>query len=137
MSVEIRVEYQGGLRCQAVHGPSGATLTTDAPVDNGGQGASFSPTDLVATALGTCLLTVMGLVAAREGVDLAGLRGRVVKEMHPGAERRIARLTVELALPPGRALTEVQKGKLLAAARACPVHRSLAAAVETPIEIKL
>ena len=61
--VEINIEYEGQLRCQAVHGPSGCQLTTDAPVDNHGKGESFSPTDLVATALGSCVATIMGIYA--------------------------------------------------------------------------
>jgi putative redox protein len=63
--VEIQIAYQGQLRCQATHGPSGAKLITDAPTDNMGQGSSFSPTDLVAVALGTCMLTIMGIIAQR------------------------------------------------------------------------
>jgi putative redox protein len=70
MSVEIQILYQGALHCAAAHGPSGQTLSTDAPVDNGGQGASFSPTDLVATALGSCMATIMGLVGQRHHMDL-------------------------------------------------------------------
>ncbi len=68
--VQINVRYQGGLRCEAVHGPSGTTYVTDAPVDNHGKGESFSPTDLVATALATCIPTIMGIVAEREKIDL-------------------------------------------------------------------
>ena len=90
--VQINVTYQGGLRCQAVHGPSGTTLVTDAPVDNHGKGESFSPTDLVATALGACIPTVMGIVAEREKIDLTGMRVTVQKEMSAEPPRRIARL---------------------------------------------
>jgi putative redox protein len=61
--VEIQISYQGQLRCQAVHGPSRTALSTDAPVDTQGRGESFSPTDLVATGLGACMLTIMGIVA--------------------------------------------------------------------------
>jgi uncharacterized OsmC-like protein len=61
--VKIRTMYEGGLRCEATHGPSGTTLLTDAPVDKHGKGESFSPTDLVATALGACMMTIMGIVA--------------------------------------------------------------------------
>ena len=71
MSVRIEVQYEGELHTRAAHGPSGATLETDAPKDNEGKGESFSPTDLLATALGTCMLTVMGIYARRKGWDLA------------------------------------------------------------------
>ena len=64
--VKLTSTYEGQLRCRAVHGPSGTQLVTDAPVDNHGKGESFSPTDLVATGLGVCMMTVMGIVAARD-----------------------------------------------------------------------
>ena len=70
--VSIQFEYQGDLHCRAVHGPSGTELNTDAPKDNQGRGESFSPTDLVATALGTCMLTVMGIMARTLGLDITG-----------------------------------------------------------------
>lgn len=121
--VQIAVEYTGGLRCKAVHGPSQQTLTTDAPVDNCGRGEYFSPTDLVATALGACMATIMGIVADREKIDLAGLRMSVVKDMTPTPPRRIASLTVRMEMPGG--LDEAQRTKLERAALQCPVHQSL------------
>ena len=101
MAVTIDVEYVGDLHCEAVHGPSGIRLMTDAPVDNGGKGEAFSPTDLAATALGTCLVTIMGIVAQRHGWDLTGTRVRVVKEMTAVPMRRIGALTRH-HLGPGR-----------------------------------
>ena len=92
--VKITGEYQGGLHCTAVHGPSGTAINTDAPKDNQGRGESFSPTDLVATALATCAATTMAIVARRHGVDLAGLKDEVTKEMSGEGPRRIARLAV-------------------------------------------
>jgi len=86
--VKITGEYQGDLHCTATHGPSGRTLETDAPVDNQGRGETFSPTDLAATALATCMLTIMGMAARRLGLDLKGARFEVTKEMSadlPGA----------------------------------------------------
>ncbi|MFT4112572.1 OsmC family protein, partial [Silvibacterium sp.] len=77
--VSIAVEYQGELHCKAVHGPSGNELTTDAPKDNQGRGESFSPTDLVATALGSCMLTVMGIMARTLNVEIAGATANVEK----------------------------------------------------------
>lgn len=131
MSVEITVTYQGGLRCEARHGPSGRTLHTDAPVDNQGKGESFSPTDLVATALGTCMLTIMGIVAERHGIPLAGARVRVEKHMVADPARRIGRLPVTIRVP-GR-LDDKQKKLLMNAAETCPVHKTLGANVEMPI----
>ena len=91
--VEINVQYQGTLRCQAIHGPSGRKLTTDAPVDNHGKGESFSPTDLVATALASCISTIMGIYAARhEDLDLTGLEVKIEKHMSVETPRRIAKL---------------------------------------------
>ncbi len=130
--VQVDVVYRGGLRCEAVHGPSGNTLLTDAPVDNQGKGEAFSPTDLVATALGTCIATIMGIVAEREKIDLTGIRITVTKEMSAQPPRRIAKLTTRIVMPAG--LTAEQKAKLERAARACPVHQTLQGNVELPIE---
>lgn len=125
MAVQIDVSYQGELHCEAVHGPSGQRLVTDAPTDNGGKGEAFSPTDLVATGLGTCLSTIMAQAAARKGIDLAGTRVKVIKEMTPTGVRRIAALRATVTLPPGRVPREADRKLLEAAARACPVKESL------------
>jgi putative redox protein len=130
--VRIDVSYQGGLRCEAAHGPSGTKLVTDAPVDNHGKGESFSPTDLVATALGTCISTIMGIVAEREKINLGGLRIGVQKEMSADPPRRIARLVTRIVMPQG--LTEQQRAKLEKAAHTCPVHQTLQGNVDMPIE---
>ncbi len=130
--VDIHIDYLGGLRCRATHGPSGQTLTTDAPVDNHGRGETFSPTDLAATALGVCLATVMGIVAERDGIDLGGLKVHVGKEMVADPVRRIGRLGVRIEMPPG--LDEAQRRKLEHTARTCPVRQSLRAEVESPME---
>lgn len=130
--VQIDLTYQGGLRCKVVHGPSQQSLITDAPVDNHGKGEYFSPTDLVAAALGSCLATVMGIIADKEGINLAGLKVMVIKEMTAAPRRRIGRLTVQVffSLP----LTDVQKAKMERAAHYCPVHESLHPDIEMPIE---
>lgn len=130
--VHIDITYQGGLRCQAVHGPSGQTLLTDAPTDNHGKGEFFSPTDLVAVALGTCLATIMGIVAEREKIDLKGMKITVDKEVAAAPHRRIGRLVTRVTVP--CQLSETQKVKLEKAAKLCPVHESLHPDVETPIE---
>lgn len=125
MAVEIDLEYLGDLHCSATHGPSQSTLTTDAPLDNGGKGELFSPTDLVATGLGTCVLTVMGLVARRHGLALEGTKAQVKKEMTSEPVRRIGRLTVTVALPPRPALSESDRALLERAAAQCPAKQSL------------
>src|SRR6185503_15174463 len=102
--------YEGGLHCRLTHGPSGATLPTDAPKDNMGKGEAFSPTDLVATALGTCMLTTMGIVAQRHNIDMSGARVRVTKEMVTQPTRRIGRLGVEIVMP--RAVGEEDRQRL-------------------------
>ena len=132
--VEIQIAYQGNLRCSARHVDSGATLLTDAPKDNMGNGESFSPTDLVATALGTCMLTIMGIAAKRMNVDLSGATAVVTKEMSPAPVRRIARLAVTVRVP--ARLTEEQRQKLQNAALSCPVHKSLRPDVQTPINFQ-
>jgi putative redox protein len=134
MSVEINILYEGGLHCTATHGPSAQTLNTDAPVDNGGKGASFSPTDLVATALGTCMATIMGLVAQRNSLNIDGLQVQVVKEMTADPVRRIGALRTRLVFPRGKSLSAPQRAKLEAAAKACPVKQSLHPDVQTPVE---
>lgn len=132
--VEIRVQYEGGLRCRAVHGPSGAELVTDAPLDNHGQGASFSPTDLVATALATCVLTTMGIVAERHGWELAGSTARVEKVMVATPVRRIGRLELVVTMP--AALDARARETLERTALTCPVHRSLGADVDLPMRFE-
>jgi len=119
--------YLGELRCRSSHGPSGSSLDTDAPSDNQGKGERFSPTDLVATALSTCMITIMGIVAERHGWSLEGCSARVEKTMTAAPPRRIALLTVWLSLP--AALDAQQRAVLQRAAEACPVKRSLEGAV--------
>src|ERR1700678_8426 len=130
--VTIDIEYQGDLRCEAIHQPSGTHLNTDAPKDNLGKGESFSPTDLVATALGTCMLTLMGIAARSLKVDLKGTRVTVQKEMVVSPMRRIGKLAVKITVP--AKLTDEQKQKLEQAALTCPVHKSLHPDVQTPVE---
>jgi putative redox protein len=129
--VAVDIVYQGKLRCQATHEPSGVKLITDAPKDNMGEGSSFSPTDLLATALGSCMMTIMGMVAQRESIDIAGSTVQVVKEMTAAPPRRIAKLTVQFTVP--TPLTEVQRQKLHNAAMTCPVHKSLHPDVEVAV----
>jgi len=129
--VEINIAYQGDLRCEAVHSPSGTVLMTDAPVDNMGKGESFSPTDLVATALGSCILTILGILARRHGIDLSGSAVTVKKDMAASPVRRIGRLAVDVHVP--AKLSDDQRKLLENAAHTCPVHKSLHPDVEMPI----
>jgi len=119
----IVCRYEGALRCVAEHAASGSRLITDAPVDNQGKGEAFSPTDLVGTALATCLLTVMGIVAERQGIPLEGASVRLEKGMSSSGERRIALLEAWIDLPAG--LAEPQRALLQRAAEHCPVKVSL------------
>jgi putative redox protein len=121
--VTIALTYRGELRCEAVHGPSGTHLLTDAPVDNQGRGEAFSPTDLVATALASCMMTIMGIVARRDAIAIAGLRCQAEKHMTASPPRRIARLVLRFAMP--AALDAGQREALERAARTCPVALSL------------
>lgn len=130
--VRVDIEYEGELHCKAMHGPSHAELATDAPTDNQGRGESFSPTDLVATALGTCMMTVMGILARNLEVDIAGATVTVEKEMSANAPRRIQRLGIRFHMPSG-VNTENQQ-KLENAARTCPVAKSIHPDIHTPIE---
>ena len=130
--VKIRVRYEGDLHCVAEHGPSGTELATDAPKDNEGLGGSFSPTDLVATALGSCMLTIMGIVARRHEWDLSGAEVEVEKVMVADPERRIGELRVHLRIP--RAFEPKVQSALERAALTCPVHRTLGSNVRMPVD---
>ena len=130
--VTIQAVYEGDLHCKAVHGPSRAEINTDAPTDNQGRGENFSPTDLVATALGTCMLTVMGIMARTLKVDIGGATATVEKEMSSTAPRRIDSLRVRIHVP--HALSPEARQKLERAAHTCPVHQSLHPDIHMPIE---
>lgn len=134
MSVEVDIVYEGQLHCKATHGPSGLTIATDAPKDNGGNGEAFSPTDLVAAALGTCLVTIMGLVAQRGGLDISGTRVHVVKDMAAAPQRRIATLRTTITLPKDKKLAQADRERLENAAKLCPVKQSLHPDVNMPVE---
>ncbi|MFC5049610.1 OsmC family protein [Rubritalea spongiae] len=130
--VEITTTYEGQLRCKSTHGPSGQTLETDAPVDNHGKGESFSPTDLVATALGNCMLTIIGIVAQGRDIPMDGLKVTVQKEMSADLPRRIIKLSVRIEIPIEE--DSPLKDIFINAAMTCPVHKSLHPDIEIPIE---
>ena len=135
MSIEIQVEYLGKTSCRAVHGPSGQDLRTTAPKDNGGDGSTFSPTDLFATSLGTCVLTIMAMAAERRGIDLTGATVTVEKHMTTEPPRRIAQLPVHVRLPIRVNPNDLRL--LEAAAHGCPVHRSIHPDIESPIVFEM
>jgi putative redox protein len=129
--VKIEIEHTGGLHSEAVHVQSGSRLQTDAPLDNGGKGESFSPTDLVATALGSCITTTMDLYAKRNGISIDGAKASVIKHMSSQPVRRISKLEVAVELPlPG---DHPHRAALENAAQNCPVKKSLSAEMEIPI----
>lgn len=122
MAVRIQGRDLGGLRTELTHEPSGSVIRTAAPVDNAGDGSSFSPTDLVAAALGSCMVTTMGIVAAREGIPFGGASFALEKHMRSGP-RRIDRLPVTVTMPGG--LDEAQRRRMEEVALGCPVFETL------------
>lgn len=123
MANTATVVYLGNLRTQATHTLSGNTIITDAPPDNNGKGEAFSPTDLVSSALCSCMITIMGIQAEKDGIDLVGLKAEVVKVMAANP-RRIAEIRITFHHA-GLKATEEQKQKLERAAHTCPVALSL------------
>jgi uncharacterized OsmC-like protein len=136
--VDIYVHYEGGLRCTAKHGPSGSEFSTDAPVDNHGRGESFSPTDLVATALGTCAVTTMGIFAQKQGWRIDGIGVHVKKEMTQELPRKIARLPTTITVPNevARALDAAARTQLENIANNCPVKLSIHPTIDAPITFR-
>lgn len=128
------VTYLGELRTEATHLLSGTKIITDAPPDNQGRGEAFSPTDLCATSLATCLMTIMGISARNHGLDMTGAHAKVLKVMAANP-RRIARVEVHVVMPPN-GYTDEQKKLLETAARTCPVAFSLAEGIEQVIEFE-
>lgn len=128
--VRIDIDYQGEKHCELTHGPSGSRIGTDAPKDNNGKGELFSPTDLLAAATGSCMLTVMGIAAEKEGIDLKGSHATVEKEMGTNP-RRVIKLTVRIHLP--QKLTEQDRLRLEAIAMSCPVKQSLNTEIQVPV----
>lgn len=132
--VEMKLVYEGGLHTNAEHGPSGARVETDAPVDNQGKGEAFSPTDLLAASLGSCMLTTMAIVGDRNGWKLDGARARVEKHMEMKPRRRVGRVVVELDLPSG--FSQDERAKLEETARGCPVATSLSSDVRIDLTLR-
>ena len=134
MPVPIDLAYEGDLHCTLTHGPSGTEISTDAPQDNRGKGAAFSPTDLVGAALGSCMLTTMGIVARDRGWDIDGAAVHVEKEMGSTPRRHIAKLTMALTMP--KALDAEARAVLEQTARTCPVAESLGDKIEVDLSFR-
>ena len=129
--VKTTTVYEGDLHCSVTHEPSGRTMATDAPVDNQGRGESFSPTDLMGAALGSCMATTIGIKARQKGIAVEGLKIEVSKEMTSSGLRRIARLSTEIWLPVARSADP--DGLLERSALTCPVRASLHPEIEKPV----
>ena len=121
------------FKTQLQHGPSGSSIATEAPKDNGGTGASFSPTDLVGAALASCAVTTMALAASREGIPFGEARATVEKRMTP-PPRRIGELVLEIDMPAG--LSAAHRARMEEVAHGCPVMRSLHPDVKLPISFR-
>jgi uncharacterized OsmC-like protein len=121
--VTINLDYSGNLRTTASHGPSGTVIQTDAPTDNMGKGEFFSPTDLCAAALGSCIITTISIKGLPKGWDLTGSKVNVEKIMSQDTPRRIAQLNVDVAIPDR--FSEEDKKHMVNIAHSCPVYESL------------
>ena len=128
--VKIDATYDGNLRCTATHGPSGKQLITDAPVDNMGKGESFSPTDLLATSMLTCIMTIVAIRADSKEIDVSGMTGSVEKTMASGP-RRVAKLEVVVNLPSG--LNMEDRAWLITEGCNCPVCVSVSESMEVDV----
>lgn len=129
-----KVIYKGALRTEATHLRSGTSILTDAPIDNQGKGASFSPTDLVATALGSCIMTIMGIKARDKEIDMEGAEVEITKVMAANP-RRISKIKVEISMP-AKNYSDQEKKLLEAVAHHCPVANSLHPDLEEEVIIK-
>jgi len=128
--VRIDATYDGNLRCTATHGPSGKQLITDAPVDNMGKGESFSPTDLLATSMLTCIMTIVAIRADSKEIDVSGMTGSVEKTMASGP-RKVAKLEVVVNLPSG--LDVEDRAWLITEGCNCPVCVSVSESMEVDV----
>ncbi|MFA6318564.1 MAG: OsmC family protein [Elusimicrobiota bacterium] len=133
MAVTTKAVYAGDFRVELTHGPTGGIILTDLPVDNGGQGRGFSPTDLFAASLASCILTIMAKAVSSDGVDLAGASIAVEKTMRE-KPRMIASFSGTIRLPAG--LSDKARAKVLACVEACPVHRSLHPDIKVDLKVE-
>ena len=125
-----KIIYLGDLRTSALHLQSSEQIITDAPVDNFGKGEAFSPTDLAATSLGSCAMTVMGIAAQRDNIDFEGSEISVTKIMSSNTPRRIVRIEVNFSMKTKEILSDEMKKKYVRIAHTCPVSLSLHPEIE-------
>ena len=128
-----KVSYTGDLRTEAIHLKSGISIITDAPVDNNGKGAAFSPTDLMATSLASCMLTIMGIAARNHDINMDNTEAEVLKIMGENP-RRIVGIHIKMTMPPQN-YSEKEKKILVHAAHHCPVIESIHPAIEVKIDM--
>jgi putative redox protein len=129
--VEINLTYTGDLHCKAEHGPSNTIIYTDAPKDNQGKGEFFSPTDLLATSLGTCYLTIMAIAAKNHNVNMDGAAAHVEKHMSAEVPRKVAKIVVKIDLPEG--IPHNKRQLLENASRNCPSSKSIHPDIEVDL----
>ena len=128
---KANIIYQNNLRTEAEHIASGEKIITDAPIDNNGKGEAFSPTDLVATALGSCMITIMAIAAEKHGVDVSRTNALVKKEMSSDP-RRISEIIIDINMD--KNIDKKDRERLEKAALACPVHKSLHPEIKKKIQ---
>jgi len=133
MNKTSSVEYLGELRTRLIHFESGDTLLTDAPKDNEGKGEAFAPTDLVATALASCMISIMGIKARKNEIDIVGTKAEILKVMK-SSPRRISRIEIEITFP--KSYNDKNKKMLERAAITCPVGKSLHNDIKQKITFK-
>jgi len=126
-----KITYLGGLRTEAVHLKSGKTFITDAPPDNNGKGEAFSPTDIMSTSLGCCMLTIMGIAANTHNINIEGASIDITKKMEANP-RRVGEIVVEFNMPKNN-YTDKEKAILEHAAITCPVAKSLSAELKQTV----
>jgi putative redox protein len=127
-----QVVYSGNLRTRCTHLRSGQDIITDAPTDNHGLGEAFSPTDLMSTALASCMFTIMGIKAKDLNIDLNGMKAEVLKVM-ADQPRRVSRIEIEVSFPEGLVISEKHRKILENSAKTCPVYLSLSESLEKVI----
>ncbi|MCK5882925.1 MAG: OsmC family protein [Bacteriovoracaceae bacterium] len=132
MATIITTDYKGDGQCTLIHGPTGDTVVTDLPPDNGGKGRCFSPTDLFTASLSSCILTIMGEVAKRDGIEFVGSKIEIEKIMNENP-RRVKKFILKISF--ATSVEKKHQKKLIKCIESCPVHKSLHPDIEMEVEI--